>query len=287
VTPGLLSALKAEFLKTPIGNAKTPKNGRPKLLAGSSVNNIFNFMRSAVNRAIATGMWSGANPLSTKGGVWRMVKVNNARLRFFTREEAKALLEDLAATHPQLHDMALLSLRTGLRCTEIFKLKGQDVDANAGVLHVIAKGGRRTPVRVPADMLAMLQSYNRKPGEPIFQTPVTGEAFTKTPAAFRFAVKRLALTPEDGKPSGGKRPVPLPWRRGWPCSGRCMLCRPHPRIHGRTPVSRSRCGRKDTAGKLWLRLFCLAGKKVLPAKIETGNVTRNGWRPMPSVWPGM
>jgi integrase len=201
VTPGLLSALKGELLKAPIKTAKPKKGDKAKpakLLAGSTVNNIFNFMRSSINRAIGTGMWSGANPLSTKGGVWSMVKINNSRLRFFTKVEAKALLADLEATNPQLRDMSLLSLRTGLRCTEIFKLKGADVDANAGVLHVIAKGGRRTPVRVPADMIAMLRAYDRKPGEPIFQAPRSGKALTKTPAAFAFAVKRQGLAPEDG-----------------------------------------------------------------------------------------
>ena len=200
VTPGLLSALKGELLKTPIKTIKS-KKGRTapaKFLAGATINNIFNFMRSSINRAIATGMWNGANPLSTKGGVWRIVKVNNSRLRFFTKEEAKALLADLEATNPQLHDMALLSLRTGLRCTEIFKLTGADVDANAGVLHVIAKGGHRAPFRVPADIITMLQAYERAPGKPIFQAPQTGKALTKTPTAFSFAVKRLGLAPEDG-----------------------------------------------------------------------------------------
>ncbi|MDR0828430.1 MAG: hypothetical protein LBN33_11285 [Desulfovibrio sp.] len=79
-------------------------------------------------------MWSGNNPLSIKDGVWQMVKINNRRLHFLTPREAKDLLAELEAVNPQLHDMALLSLRTGLRATEIFKLKGQDVDANANVL---------------------------------------------------------------------------------------------------------------------------------------------------------
>ena len=201
VTPGLLSALKAELLKTPAGNSKRKYRAGEeprKSLAGATVNNIFNFMRSSVNRAIATGLWTGNNPLSTKGGVWKMVKVNNARLRFLTRDEAKSLLAELETAHPQLHDMALLSLRTGLRATEIFKLKGQDVDPNAGVLHIIGKGGKRAPVRVPADIIATLTAYKRAPGEPLFQTPLTGKAFTKTPAAFSFAVKRLHLVPENG-----------------------------------------------------------------------------------------
>jgi integrase len=201
ITPGLLSTLKAELLKTPAGNTKNKKGSGKKsrkLLAGQTVNNIFSFMRSSINRAIATGLWPGNNPLSTKGGTWQMVKVNNKRLRFLTPEEAKNLLADLQTRNPQLHDMALLSLKTGLRATEIFKLKGQDVDANAGVLHIIAKGGRRMPVRIPQDMIAMLQAYKRKPAEPIFRTPQTRVAFEKTPACFVNAVRELGLAPENG-----------------------------------------------------------------------------------------
>lgn len=206
LTPNLLSCLKAQLLKTPAGNTKSKtaagkaKAGvkKRKTLAGQTVNNIFSFMRSAINRAIATGMWSGVNPLSTRGGTWAMVKANNERLRFLTREEARALLDDLEKRHPQLHDMALLSLRTGLRPTEIFKLRGQDVDANACGLYIIQKGGKRVFVRVPEDMIRMLQTYRRKPVEPIFQQPRKKTAFTKTPACFQTAVRKLGLAPEDG-----------------------------------------------------------------------------------------
>ena len=206
LSSGLLSNLKAELLATPTGNTKLKKvAGQPnvktrkrKTLAGQTVNNIFSFMRSAINRAIATGAWSGVNPLSTKGGTWKMVKANNERLRFLTREEARALLEDLELRHPQLHDMALLSLKTGLRPTEIFKLRGQDVDANACGLYIIQKGGKRVFVRVPEDMIQMLQAYRRKPAEPIFQQPRKKVAFEKTPACFQTAVRKLGLASKDG-----------------------------------------------------------------------------------------
>ena len=206
LSSGLLSNLKAELLATPTGNTKLKKvtgksntrTRKRKTLAGQTVNNIFSFMRSAINRAIATGTWSGVNPLSTKGGTWKMVKANNERLRFLTREEARALLEDLELRHPQLHDMALLSLRTGLRPTEIFKLRGQDVDDNACGLYIIQKGGKRVFVRVPEDMIQMLQAYKRKPAEPIFQQPRKRTAFDKTPACFQTAVRKLNLAPEDG-----------------------------------------------------------------------------------------
>ena len=155
------------------------------MLAGQTVNNIFSFMRSAINRAGATGMWSGVNPLSTKGGTWKMVKADNERLRFLTREEVRALLGDLEKRHPQLHDMGLLSLRTGLRPTEIFKLRGQDVDGNACGLYIIQKGGKRVFVRVPEDMIRMLQAYTRKPAEPTFQQPRKKTAFEKHPSVSR------------------------------------------------------------------------------------------------------
>ena len=107
LTPNLLSSLKAQLLKTPTGNTKPKKaTKRPKakaptrkMLAGQTVNNIFSFMRSAINRAGTTGMWSGVNPLSTKGGTWKMVKANNERLRFLTREEVRALLDGLEKRH--------------------------------------------------------------------------------------------------------------------------------------------------------------------------------------------
>ena len=207
LSSGLLSNLKAELLATPTGNTKSKKGSgvksgdkaKPrKTLAGQTVNNIFSFMRSAINRAIATGTWSGVNPLSTKGGTWKMVRANNERLRFLTREEAKALLDDLEKRHPQLHDMALLSLRTGLRPTEIFKLRGQDVDANGCGLYIIQKGGKRVFVRVPEDMIQMLQAYRRKPAEPIFQQPRKRTAFDKTPACFQTAVRKLGLASKDG-----------------------------------------------------------------------------------------
>jgi integrase len=202
VTPGLLSAIKGKLVQTAIAKRKKGVEAKPrKFLAPQTVNNILSFVRASINRAIGTGLWNGANPLATKrGGPWQLLKVNNARLRFLTPEEAKKLLAELMEYNPQLHDMALLSLRTGLRATEIFKLKGQDVDAHAEVLHIIAKGGIRAAVRIPSDISAMLRDYNRKPGEPLFKTPVTDEAFAKTPPGFCRAAKRLGLAPKDGDP---------------------------------------------------------------------------------------
>ena len=87
LTPNLLSSLKAQLLKTPTGNTKpkkatgksNTKTRKRKTLAGQTVNNIFSFMRSAINRAVATGMWSGVNRCPPKAvlGKWSKPTMND------------------------------------------------------------------------------------------------------------------------------------------------------------------------------------------------------------------
>lgn len=172
-----------------------------KPLAQSTIVGVLSFLRAAINRAIENNDWAGINPFTPMDGTWSykpnsMVK----RLRFLTREEAKQLLDELAQTDRQTHDMVLLSLRTGLRPTEIFRLVGADLDINASVLHILAKGKKRMSIKVPGDIMEMLASYERGPAEPIFQRPKLKTAFKHTPKPFYTAIKRLKLEPEDGNP---------------------------------------------------------------------------------------
>jgi integrase len=99
-------------------------------------------IRAMYNKAMDWGLYQGENPIKKKRpgekkGI--MPTVKNARDRFFSVEEAKLLLSELKRNHqikkeykeledPKLHDMALLSLHTGARASEIFNLKGLDVD---------------------------------------------------------------------------------------------------------------------------------------------------------------
>ena len=79
-----------------------------------------------------------------------------------------------------------------------FRLKGEDIDRNANVLYILAKGAKRVPVKVPADICNMLLKYGRKPHEAIFQSEYTGKPFIATPPCFRTAVRKLNLVPKDG-----------------------------------------------------------------------------------------
>ncbi|TVM13074.1 site-specific integrase, partial [Oceanidesulfovibrio indonesiensis] len=61
-------------------------------------------------------------------------KVDNRRVRFLTADEAEALLAKLKDSSQNLHDMALLSLFSGLRAGEIFNLIWGSVGLEAGTL---------------------------------------------------------------------------------------------------------------------------------------------------------
>lgn len=193
----LMQATKAQFREIPSGKSLPP--GKRTTLSVSTVVNIFQYMAAAINRSIKSEVWRGKNPFVSSAWYTRGM-LENGRLRYLTKEEAKALLEDLSFRHPQLHDMVLLSLKTGLRPTEMFRLRGEDIVADAGVINVLAKGRKRQPIKVPQSIIEMLLAYKRTPGEYIFQTPKNKQPFTHTPACFRTAIRHLNLGPADGNP---------------------------------------------------------------------------------------
>jgi integrase len=103
-----------------------------KGLAPATVKHCLVLFRQIINKAIAWDMYEGENPIK---GV-KMPTLQNQRERFLSHEEANLLLNELAEVSIQLHDMALLSLQTGMRAGEIFNLKGQDLDFNNGLINI-------------------------------------------------------------------------------------------------------------------------------------------------------
>jgi integrase len=93
-------------------------------LAPSTTVLVLALFRGIFNKAIAWGLYNGLNPMK---GV-KIPKLNNQRERFLSYDEADMLLDELAKSSQDCHDMALLSLHSGLRAGEIFNLKGQDLD---------------------------------------------------------------------------------------------------------------------------------------------------------------
>ena len=93
----------------------------------------------------------------------KVPKVDNKRLRFFTPEEAKAILDYLKGHDLTAYRMTLLSLMTGMRLSEIANLKWGAVDLAQGVVHIRdAKGKRNRVAYLNGEVAAMFRTMEEE-----------------------------------------------------------------------------------------------------------------------------
>ena len=124
--------------------------------AGLSVQTIrhaTNLVSRVFRKAMEWGIYSGGNPVALAAAP----KPDNARLRYLTKKEAKSLLEKLEEISPLWHDIALISLHTGLRLSDILQLRGRQINFADGYIDVLeSKPGTYTAYYSP-DVARVLQ----------------------------------------------------------------------------------------------------------------------------------
>lgn len=138
--------------------------------------------------ALARQVWNHARNNGVVNADWpgRSVKAgrfDNRRMRFLTYEETDIMLEKFKEVSPQLHNMALLSLDTGVRAGEIFSLTWENVNIETGQFMVAGKNGKnRTAymtdrVRIMFEALPESQGlvFPSRTGEMIGQISSTSE----------------------------------------------------------------------------------------------------------------
>lgn len=104
-----------------------------KGLSPATVKHCLVLLRQIYNKSKSWGLYKGENPIK---GV-KMPSVQNQRTRFLSHEDASLLLSELKKMKtPDLHDMALLSLHTGMRAGEIFNLRAYDLDFQNGLIRI-------------------------------------------------------------------------------------------------------------------------------------------------------
>lgn len=127
----MITPLELEDLKTSL-----VKKG----LAPASVRLILGNIRRVYNKMTEWDLYSGPKPMDKV----KMPKVDNARDRFLSADEAKTLLAAVKKRSQAWHDISLISLHTGMRLSEVLGLRPQDVDLKNKLIHLDGKTGRRS-----------------------------------------------------------------------------------------------------------------------------------------------
>ena len=136
--------------------------------APSSAKKQLTNLRAIINHAIKYNLYTGKNPFSTRETPFTLPKEDNESERYLTRAEARDLLVALAPRSSTLHDMAFISLYTGMRATEIFGLKSKDIDIENRVANIYAKGGERQQVLLEDPVLKILSQHITTPDNYLF-----------------------------------------------------------------------------------------------------------------------
>ncbi|HDM75588.1 MAG TPA: site-specific integrase [Deltaproteobacteria bacterium] len=168
--------MKAELLK----KGKAP----------ATVKHCLVLVRQIINKAIAWGLWYGENPVKKV----KLPRLNNQRVRFLSYEEAEILLNHLKTVSSQLHDIALLSLHTGMRAGEIFNLKWQHVDLDNGIIHVAdPKSGRSRTTHMTETVKTMFQTIQRGDPEDFVFKSRKGKKISGISKSFSRVIKQLGF----------------------------------------------------------------------------------------------
>ena len=114
------------------------------------------------NLAVSDGYAEGRSPTKdTQAGMPKKKTLNNERERYLTAEEADKLLVALKEKSTRLHDIALLSLHTGMRAAEVFSLTWDCINLDRGTVRLLDTK-TRSPRTVPLTETASEMLKNRK-----------------------------------------------------------------------------------------------------------------------------
>jgi integrase len=131
-----------------------------------TVKKIFGVLRQAVQQAIRDGLHDRLNPFSAAAG-FRIEGAVPKCERFLTRDEADRLL-DLLKAKPVWHDMAFLSLHTGIRLTELYKLAGHDLQPDGKTAIIQSKCGGKQVLYLTSQAAAVIRARSGAPSDLLF-----------------------------------------------------------------------------------------------------------------------
>lgn len=157
----------------------------------ATVNRILAVLRHSITKAVEWEMCK--DYVLKKVRQAKLLPVNNARVRYLTREELRRLIQ---CCNADLAPMVILAVNTGMRKGELLNLKWQDIDLINGFLHILeSKNNTRRTLPLNDTALEALKSLPRRiDGGFVFFNKRTGSPIKDVKKAFNNAVIKAKIT---------------------------------------------------------------------------------------------
>jgi integrase len=159
---------------------------RSAVLKPASVNREMGILRHMFRKAEEWGM-GNSNPVKH----FRLLRVDNKRLRFLSLEEIERLL---AVVDEMLKPILVTALHAGLRRGELFSLCWEDLDFKNGVIRVVdTKNGDRREIPMSETLRNTLQRIPRRLDSPYVFPGKTGKELKNIRRRFTDALKDAGI----------------------------------------------------------------------------------------------
>jgi len=163
------------------------KTFRIEKVKPATVNRELACLRVMINKAIAWDKAEDKNPFKKV----KLFKENNIRERFLEKEEITKLLESCA---PHLKPIVITALFTGMRHSEVFNLKWQDIDIHRDIINIPqTKSGKKQEIPMSGIVKKALIGVPKHPGSAYVFCNTDGRPYTNVRKSFDAALKKCGI----------------------------------------------------------------------------------------------
>lgn len=163
-----------------------------KILKQKTINNIIATARQIINYAIKYELIKNYNNPVANGKL-KMFKPDNQRNNFFTKEQAKELLEQLAV-HPNinLYRLTVLLIYTGARFSEVASLRWSDINFDTRMIYFKpTKDGNSRWIIMNDLVWNVITELNNEKNSDLIITNNKGNQFTEMPNSWQSIVDKI------------------------------------------------------------------------------------------------
>lgn len=173
-----------------------------------TVKNVLELLRRIINFGVKKGLCSWQDPSRLH---FEMPKLNNVKTEMLTEEERKRFIDAAkAASNRKAGQLMLMAYYTGMRRSELFRLKWRDVDFEYGFINIVgegqegAKNNRDERIPISPPVRELLEEIENGDSAYVFPGKDGVSRLTDINKQVN-AIKKAANLPDDFRPLHGLR----------------------------------------------------------------------------------